>query len=252
MIYGSLEQSRPHRREYVLANGTKVWTTHMISHPDAERENPNAFLVEQGPGEVGAHFHFTEQYQVAVAGRARFGRHEVRPFVVHYAAAETGYGPIVTGEEGLNYLNLRPVTEHGVNYLPESSGLMTKGVDRLQVTSEPFEVSTGAAMRLRTTQRDETIMAPQEHGAAAWLLRVPPGARLQPPGGPRGYGRGRFYVVLAGALRAEGASLPPLSPVWVAAAEHARPLGLTAGEDGVDTLVVQFSDVEDRPRPATS
>ena len=45
--------------------------------------------------------------------------HPLGLVTVHYSSPEAGYGPIVAGPEGLEYLTLRRVSEQGAFYLPD-------------------------------------------------------------------------------------------------------------------------------------
>src|SRR5262245_41374714 len=54
---------------------------------------PSAVLVED-EGVIRPHFHRVDQFQILVAGRAQFGKHEVEPVAVHYTDGYTPYGPL--------------------------------------------------------------------------------------------------------------------------------------------------------------
>jgi hypothetical protein len=73
------------------------------------------------------HFHTQNQFQVFIEGSGSFGRHQISPYIVHYAGAFTGYGPIVAGSEGLEYLTLRAVRDLGAQFLPDKMPSLKKG-----------------------------------------------------------------------------------------------------------------------------
>ncbi|HYF07793.1 MAG TPA: hypothetical protein VD970_09230, partial [Acetobacteraceae bacterium] len=101
-----------------------------------DRRPPQAFLVEQEPGAiVHPHFHFVDQFQVAVDGGGLLGRHPIAPVTVHFAGACTAYGPITPGEAGLKYFTLRASADGtGAQFLPASRGRMRPTAKRHRLT----------------------------------------------------------------------------------------------------------------------
>jgi hypothetical protein len=181
---GTLELARANRRHLHLANGTGYWRSDLIVAGD-DRDGhwrPQAFLVEQdADSEILPHFHEENEFQVVVEGDGEFGRHPVRPVMVHYAGRHTGYGPIKSGGRGLWYFSLRAVSDSGARFLPEARKDMEKGSKR-QLLGETIE--------------------PQPDGIAAWVLRQPM---------PAPDGAARFYVVLSGDIAWQGSRLPRLA-----------------------------------------
>ena len=105
---------------------------HLVFHPDEGQmyPSPQAFLVEQeANATILTHYHQQNQFQVVVGGDGTLGRHAVAPLLVHYAGAFTGYGPIVSGAQGLQYLTFRANNDPGAQFLP-LSGLADR-VDEL-------------------------------------------------------------------------------------------------------------------------
>jgi hypothetical protein len=223
---GTLEAGRSNRRHLVLANGTGYWRTDFIGKPGAEAGMPQAFLVEQDADTVILpHFHERDQFQVVVAGGGSLGRHEVSPVSVHYASRHTGYGPITAGPEGLWYFSLRAQTDPGAHFLPEEREKLERG-PKLNLLADP--VTAGNAPL-------ETLLEPRADGIAAWMLRVAPGASVEPPshqGGPR------YYVVISGEMLVGGANLPGLATVFVSADE--TQFRATAGGAGLEVLALQY------------
>src|SRR5262245_3090879 len=82
--------------------------TDIIGSLEEPRGEPQAFVVEQAPNwTLRPHYHLMHQFQVAIAGSGMLGRHPLAPFTVHYASPESGYGPIVSGDQGLTYITIR-------------------------------------------------------------------------------------------------------------------------------------------------
>jgi hypothetical protein len=75
----------------------------------AVKTGPQAFLV--GRKDEGAtftpHYHPVNQFQVVLDGGGRIGKQPLAPGSFHYADANTPYGPIVTGPDGLEFMTVR-------------------------------------------------------------------------------------------------------------------------------------------------
>lgn len=213
-----------------------AWVAYYFESEEGEAPGGQAFLVEQDPGFVlGAHFHRQHQFQVVVRGGGTIGRHPLEPFSVHYASAESGYGPIVAGDDGLWYFTLRAAPEHGAFYLPKEAHQMRKGLKRAQRVADAPTLSEPDALRSRTAVVAEALIEPDPDGLAVWLLRLPPDSETPAPEGPPG--AGRFYLVAQGSLRLAAEDLPPLSVVFVSADEADFPV--RAGPDGLEVLALQ-------------
>ena len=115
---------------------------------------PQAFLVEQDPNwTLRTHFHLQFQFQVVVAGSGTLGRHPLAPYTVHYTTPESGYGPIVSGDEGLSYFTIREVGGRGAHFLPESREEMQAGLAKAQVTSSRAAPLPAAGLAARRVTR---------------------------------------------------------------------------------------------------
>ncbi len=234
---GTIEQACTNRRKLRLANGTGYWKSELIASPAGARLAPQAFLVEQDPESVILpHFHLQNEFQIVVQGNGSIGRrHAVRPVCVHYAGAHTGYGPITAGADGLWYLTLRPVMDQGALFLPDARPQMRRDAPKRHLLGGPVDVGE-ASSKIATVSVDEVI-APQPDGIAVWRLRVPSGRQTHAPSHPGGLGR--FYLVLAGALRHGGGHrLPRWATVF--ATEEEEPLPVEAEAGGAEVLVLQF------------
>lgn len=201
-----------------------------------EARPPQAFLVEQEPGAiVHPHFHYVDQFQVAVAGGGTLGRHAVGPVTVHFSAACTGYGPITPGEAGLKYFTLRASADGtGAQFLPASRERMRPGARRNLVLG-PIEPAPIEARQARTASSLDSV-ASEADGLAVLVFRLAPGARVTTPEPAKG--AGQSMIVLAGEVRCLGKRLDPLSALFVRPEEDA--LYLRAGDDGADLLILQY------------
>jgi len=201
-----------------------------------ERRAPQAFMVEQEPGAiVHPHFHYVDQFQVAVRGGGTLGRHPVGPVTVHFAGASTGYGPITPGDRGLTYFTLRASADGtGAQFLPASRDRMRAGARR-NLMLGPIHPGTDAERAARqANERDIVLTEPD--GLEVSVLRLAPGAQATAPDPSRG--AGQSMLVIAGRLHAAGKTLDPLSALFVAPDEDA--LAVTAGAEGADLLILQY------------
>ena len=222
------------RRTGRLPDGTPVEANYLMGGRASVSGGPDAFLVQQPRGSrLPAHFHFNRQFQIFVEGSGILGRHRVGPVTIHYAAGQTGYGPIIAGEHGLSYLTLRQTSERGAHYLPASAGSMEPGTPRRQKTVRTALVHERPLAGYCTPQIRELI-APDQSGLACWSITLPPmGAAREP--GEAGYDR--FAVVLQGELVVPLAATN-WSVVWFSAEEPLQ--YLAAGSPGARLLLMRF------------
>jgi hypothetical protein len=225
--------------EYV---GSAPKRGHYVAGNEANDDGrPQGFLVHQPPNAVTpAHFHEPNQFQVFVGGKGRMGAHPAAPLTVQYANGHTPYGPIVAGEEGVQYFTLRQRWDPGAKYLPASRDLLRKGNQRTRIKAG-IEVADEAARRARTETSFETVMAEEADGLAAWILRLAPGSEAALPSAAAS--GGQYLIVAAGTMIADGRALDRLSTVFVTAEE--RPFAARAGAEGLDLLVLQFPRAAD-------
>ncbi len=212
-----------------------------------DRPAPNAFLVRQYPGvTLPTHFHHTPQFQVVAEGSGTLGRHDLRPFTVHYAGQESAYGPLAAGPEGMGYFTLRPLFESGSYIMPGARAHMSPGIRRRSVTCEPMPAMASEALAGLQTSTTDSVIEPDETGLACWRLRLPPGAPVHRP--PHPGGLGRFLLVTEGHMLEGGRTLPRMSVLWeepdAGQSDGDRPLQdlppLEAGPAGLELLVMQF------------
>ena len=100
---GTRAHGETRRRPIPVLNDT-FFKAEWLETPDNPTLSPTAFLVEQPPNTtLVPHFHKNNQFQLFVDGSGTIGRHPIGPVTVHYAGAFTGYGPLVSGSNGIKY-----------------------------------------------------------------------------------------------------------------------------------------------------
>lgn len=219
--------------------------TDFIATHDKRQPGAQAFLVEQDPNWVTPpHYHVEHQFQIVTAGDGAIGRHAVAPLTVHYAAPETGYGPITAGPRGLSYLTLRIAGDTGAWYLHQAGSRerMQPGLKREQRHGAPAGTMAADVLANLVDTTLEELIAPRGDGLAAHLVRVAPNRQCDlPAAGAHG---GRFYVITQGEAVIAGAVLPALSVVFASAEENPN---LRAGAAGIEVIVLQFPQSALRP-----
>ncbi len=221
------------RKETFEGHITDMLATHLV-----RQAGEQAFLVEQNANWVTPpHYHLEHQFQVITAGYGTIGRHEVAPMCVHYAAPQTGYGPIVAGQQGVSYLTLRMSGDTSAWYLhqPGSRERMQPGLKREQKHGAPKSRLSAQALASLTCSAVEILIEPRADGLAAHLVRIAPGQQ-QTLLAEYPYG-GRYYVITQGSIILAEANAQALSVAFASADER---LTLQAGTGGAEVLVLQF------------
>jgi hypothetical protein len=212
-------------------------TDYLIESEIGSRPAPQAFLVHQAPGWVlPVHFHLEEQFQVVTRGSGVLGQHSISPLTVHYTSRESGYGPLVAGVEGLDYLTLRAVTDPGAWYLPDSRDRMRRSLKRHQVTLGPISIPAPDDPELGRDGRVDVLLVSEASGLAAWLMVLPPAAQLRTPA--QADSGGRFHVVMRGGWDRPDRDLGPGACVWRDPGD--AEISVVAGARGLVLLVLQF------------
>lgn len=218
----------------------------LVASERCDEATPQAFLVEQPPHwKLQTHFHQRDQFQVVIRGGGTLGQHAVRPLAVHYASAHSGYGPLLAGDEGLWYLTLRVVSDTGAWYLPDAREHLKLRIPKQQLHAAPSAAVDAAGLRTLAQPEQETLIAPDAGGLAAWMLRLPAEARRDAPAGAQS-GGGRFHVLTQGSLRVADDELEGLA---IAYAGPGDTFALHAGPAGAEVLVLQFPAAALRPVP---
>ena len=204
-----------------------------------ERGNPDlplVILAAFDPGRYSSpHYHDTDQFQVMTAGKGKLGRHNIATNSIHFARANTPYGPFVAdAEAGLTCLIIRAHPDSGSQHSDEAMARLIRMPDRRpwQVTSHAsFPAMDAADVLLRPIAGIEN-----PEGLAAHTLGMKPGAAAftdEPD-----HGDGLFVVVLKGSLLHDGKESRGLALVYLSPREEK--FQICAGPDGLEGLVLQF------------
>jgi hypothetical protein len=237
-------------------DGKTVWRTEYIGPPPSRRtealvdaeppqysdpqpgemREPQAFLVEQEAGAIVApHFHYVDQFQVIVSGEGTLGTHPVRPLSVHFAGANTGYGPIVPGKDGLSYFTFRAsADETGAQYLPGARSRMRQG-KRRNLIAKHLPLSTGDAL---AALQDNDICSGLEEadGLSVQLLRIAPHGSMTTPDIALGFGAS--MLVANGDIVFDEKHYGAWSCLYAAKEESA--VKLVAGGNGAEVLFLRY------------
>jgi hypothetical protein len=243
IVTASHEQARANHKAYTLPNGTEVkldtyigtnlvvrsGSTDAEPEPEIGAAYPMAYLVSQGADtQIAPHFHQNDQFQVFISGRGRMGNVPLRAVTVHFAGAFTAYGPIVAEGSPIEYLTLRNGYDPGAQWMPGAKEKLKAAVARThrEATSAPADADANSSI----------LIAPQQDGLAAWMHRVPAGASFT--GGDPAGGAGQFWFSLTGGFTRGGKAHGPRSCLFLS--DDERPLTVTAGEAGLEMIIVQF------------
>ena len=217
-----------------LGAGREVWRTFFLNPPAGTRE-PQAFLIEYGPGfMLQTHYHDVDEYQVVVGGNGTLGRHAIAPCTVHHARAWTPYGPIVAGPQGLSFLTLRAQRDSaGPRKLPEALAALQEVQER-----RPWQASEAVTLPPAGDAAQATPLRgiAQAGGPVADVIVLPPDATHEVAMGSTD--RGLYLALLRGTLHAGDG--PCRAPAVAFVPLEAGPVRLTAGSDGAAALVLRF------------
>lgn len=201
---------------------------------------PHARLAEQDPGRyTKPHFHTRDQFQIVVAGKGKFGRHEISPYGIHFTRAYTPYGPLLAdAREGMKFIVLRARFDPGSFDLPEAYEQLMQVTDR-----RPWQRTCQAVFP--ELQSDSLLTAlpglRDDYGLAAYTLSMKPDATMPAP--DVAAGSGQYVLVVKGSVMNEGRErhAPALIFVW----PHEARYPIRSGAAGLQALIVNF------PRPQT-
>jgi hypothetical protein len=196
------------------------------------------YLVDQEPNSaIQMHFHQVDQFQIVIGGSGAMGNLPLAPVTVHYTNAYTGYGPLASGPDGLQYLTIRNQWDPGLRPLPESRDeLPVAGtVKQRQRTTAPLPALSADELAALDAPLLRQLMEEPDSGSMAWMLAIPPGASAVSPAKRE---TDRALVVCSGSLsELEAGDLH--SCHFVPAGEL---LTLHAGATGSDLLILQFRE----------
>ncbi|MDO8773479.1 MAG: hypothetical protein Q7K57_33180 [Burkholderiaceae bacterium] len=213
--------------------------TDLFAADSASLPRPQSFLVEQTPNwTLPTHFHLQNQFQVFIAGSGSIGKNPIEPLTVHYASRHSGYGPLISGNEGISYFTLRAMSDEGAWYLPESREHLKTRIPKQQLHAAPSSHLTTIDLQALPAPSEEILIQIDNGGLAAWLIRIPPNMKIPAPAGQE-IGGGRFYVVTKGSLHIGQTEMPAWATVFVSRDDS---LDLQSGFQGLEILVLQFPE----------
>ena len=208
---------------------------------------PQALVAELTPNEhVPAHYHGVEQFQIFTEGNGKMGRNVLQPVTIQYKDNHTAYGPVISGDQGLNFyaMRIRTAAEAKPRYAHEPDYReKMKPSKRRHLISAPVLVSTEVVMAHRKEPAWERALEVQQYddGLDAHVARLGAGMEMD---GPNPHRSGGYYLfVINGELRHEGALYPRWSMIVVTRDESAY--RLKAGPRGVEALVLEFPIVDE-------
>jgi hypothetical protein len=178
--------------------GDRTRLTDVFGSAFSTTDSPQVFLVETQPDHaIEPHFHAVPQFQIAVRGSGRLGRHEIDGVVLHYSDAWSSYGPIVAGPSGLSFFTIRMAPDTGAHYMPGARA-ERPDVDGRQITrAVPPALPADGAVQ----ERARIEQAPD--GLEVLELVAPPDARLPISAASA---TGRLLLVVDGAIVVDGRS----------------------------------------------
>jgi hypothetical protein len=233
MIAIGTRQHGAMRRRAIDVRGNTFYKSEWMEAGDDPILSPTAFLVEQPPNtELVPHFHRQNQFQVFVDGGGMLGKHPVQTVTVHYAGAYTGYGPLVSGEQGIKYFTIRPVCEAGMVALDTGRDQMIRGPKRHESLG-PIPVLGDSHRQDPARLHGETFLLPlAQDGLGVGELCLASGQRIALQ--RHAASQGVFIVVLGGTLRLGERELGEWDSVFISK-DEAIP-ELIAGSTGLQCL----------------
>lgn len=207
--------------------------------------SPTVFLAEQPPNyTLETHFHRQNQFQLVVEGSATLGRETLAPVTVHYAGAYTGYGPLISGPEGVKYFTIRPVFDTGLIPASQAREKMIRGPKRhAQVTlGSPWSAAELAGLKAV----EDHLVLPAEGGLAVRHLRLPPGQALELRSIEGSIGL--FAFVLSGTTHALGQQLERWESLFATRDECPA---FTAAEHGAEIVILHVPPTEPEYLPTS-
>ena len=225
-----------HFKYHEHTNGLKYFRhDYFASEPDSEY-SPQSYLIQQLPGVINPlHFHQQNQFQVFIEGSGSFGKHAVEPYIVHYAGAFTGYGPIVAGATGLHYLTLRSSRDPGAKFLPAQMDEFRKGPKHHYTTPSMKPMELADLNQLKDTNfRWEHLDLPSGLGVGELQLAPDHAYDLKVPNNSSGI----FVVVMQGSLIENTHTLSKNENMYIS--QQIETYTIQAMQGGAHLLVLQM------------
>jgi hypothetical protein len=199
------------------------------------KTGPQAFLV--GRKDEGAmfkpHYHPVDQFQVVLGGGCRIKRQPLVPGSFHYADANTPYGPIVTGPDGLEFMTVREQLTNVRVRLPEGrEGISRVGRNIVAHVRPRWHTNDITGSR---DVIEEVVVPAEEDGLEVKAIHLRQSTTFDDDTAPRGR---RFVVVLSGSVRHEHRAFGRSSVFFTEAGETG--CSFTGEADASTLLVLRF------------
>lgn len=238
LMLGTRESAQRHRKAGQLFNGTRYFRNDFFVSPEGVDCSPQCYLVEQSADSVNpTHFHIQNQFQLFTRGSGTIGRNPkpLGPFVVHYAGAYTGYGPIVAGPDGVDYITMRAFRDPGAKFVPQQRDVLKPGPKR-HWASAPLELLPVEALAALQTPDLLTVHGPDGDGLCVQQLRLPAEALASVELAPAA--TGMFMIVLEGELVEQDRKLARLENIFMSRASAPHPV--RAGPSPAEVLLLHM------------
>jgi hypothetical protein len=219
-----------------------------IGAPKDVDAGPNAFLVRYIPGtDSTSHFHAADQMQIVVEGKGLLGRHEMKPYQLHFSRAYTPYGPLLPDkQEGWAFVNLRT--------RPDPEGAQRLSVARDKLLSipnrRPFQASW--SVNFHEAKSGAAIQPipglSNEEGLRGFALTLGPGETTTAPAAAGS--DGQYLLAVEGDMVHEGRLRKAITIVFVGADE--APLRIEAGPSGLKAMILNFPQITPLPVAAAT
>ena len=201
---GSQSHGAKKRRQIPVLQ-EKYYKSEWLETPDNFLLSPTVSLIEQpAHSTLVPHFHKNNQFQLFVEGEGSLGKDPISPLMVHYAGAYTGYGPLVSGAQGIKYFTMRPVCESGLFDIENHRHELIRGPKK-HASSRVFSALNEDGLYEQDQILIETLIPPENDGLACHCLTLPKGAQTKVTQSMVGYGL--FLTVTGGSVKVGDALL---------------------------------------------
>jgi rubredoxin len=216
-----------------------------FNFPD-DPQLPHAILNGHEPGDyhLPSHFHVSDQFQVALDGSFKIGRHVLTPYCVHFSRAYTPYGPLVSLGPAFTFMVMRSHRDAGTKVMPDSRALLDAVPDRRPwQISQPVSFPVPAA-RPQSAEAlwNEIPNLKNDEGLAGYTLIIKPDAKAKTPDASRS--DGQYIVVVKGSFWHDGKEHKAIGLVFVKPEEGSYEIH--AGSEGLEAIVLHYPEVKPR------
>ena len=233
ILVGKTQTQQNNRKYYTRDNGMVYWRGDFFDTPEQGACTPQAYLVEQPPQIVNpTHFHAQNQFQLFTDGEGSLGRQQVTPYMIHYAGAYTGYGPIVSGNTSLNYITFRALKDPGAQFLSEKKAHLKSGPKNH--FEAPLPLLSAQVLSQLAQNECHWVKPPSPDGLAIALYRITGDNRMQVELPPASIGF--FAVVLQGQIEHQGDLLGRHENLFISSGVPAFSLHAARGAAEILTL----------------